>query len=75
MAALLEIARLLSRVEPLKNDIIILFSDGGEIGMLGTTAFLQEHPFAEDIGFVVNFGARGMGGPIVVGKHQEITIG
>jgi len=45
-----------------KNDIIILFSDAEELGLLGAQAFVQNHPLAKNIGMVLNFEARGSGG-------------
>ncbi|MGB1042961.1 MAG: M20/M25/M40 family metallo-hydrolase [Tenacibaculum sp.] len=45
-----------------KNDIIILFSDAEELGLLGAQAFVENHPWAKDVGFVLNFEARGSGG-------------
>jgi len=46
-----------------KNDIIILISDAEEIGLLGASAFVNHHPWAKDVGVVLNFEARGSGGP------------
>ncbi len=46
-----------------KNDIIILISDAEELGLLGANAFVHHHRWAEDIGLVLNFEARGSGGP------------
>lgn len=54
---------LLAKNEIPKNDIIILFSDAEEIGLLGAQAFAQQHPLAKNIGLVLNFEARGSGGP------------
>lgn len=47
----------------LKNDLIVLISDAEEIGLLGAQAFVNSHPFIKDIGLVLNFEARGSGGP------------
>lgn len=46
-----------------KNDIIILISDAEELGLLGAQAFVDEHDWAKDVGLVLNFEARGSGGP------------
>jgi hypothetical protein len=46
-----------------KNDIIICITDGEELGLLGANAFVNHHPWARDIGLVLNFEARGSGGP------------
>jgi hypothetical protein len=63
VAALLETLRALKAGEPLKNDVIFLFSDGEEGGMLGAKAFVEEHPWAKDVGIALNFDARGTTGP------------
>src|SRR5690625_1296012 len=46
-----------------ENDIIILFTDAEEIGLDGARLFVEEHPWVEDVGLVLNFEARGTGGP------------
>ena len=46
-----------------KNDIIILISDGEELGLNGADIFVNKHPWAKDVGLVLNFEARGSGGP------------
>jgi len=48
---------------PHKNDIIILFTDGEELGLNGARLFVKEHPWTKDIGLILNFEARGSGGP------------
>ncbi|HHL32603.1 MAG TPA: M20/M25/M40 family metallo-hydrolase, partial [Oceanospirillales bacterium] len=45
-----------------KNDIIILISDAEEIGLLGAKAFVNKHHWAQNIGAVLNFEARGTSG-------------
>ncbi|HSE17869.1 MAG TPA: M20/M25/M40 family metallo-hydrolase [Pyrinomonadaceae bacterium] len=63
VAALLETLRALKAGAPLKNDVIFLFTDGEESGLLGAKAFVDEHPWAKDVGIVLNFDARGTTGP------------
>ncbi|MBQ0786036.1 MAG: M28 family peptidase [Oceanihabitans sp.] len=46
-----------------KNDIIILISDGEELGLNGADIFVNKHPWSKDVGLVLNFEARGSGGP------------
>ncbi len=46
-----------------KNDIIVLFSDAEEIGLDGAQLFVNEHELAKNAGLVLNFEARGSGGP------------
>ena len=53
----------LAKNETPKNDIIILISDAEELGLLGAQAFVDAHSWKEDIGLVLNFEARGSGGP------------
>jgi len=62
-AALLEALRALrARKQPLANDVIALFTDGEEAGLLGAAAFVREHPWAKDVAFALNFEARGTSG-------------
>ncbi len=62
-AAVLESLRALrARKQPLVNDVIALFTDGEESGLLGAAAFVREHPWAKDVGVVLNFEARGTTG-------------
>ncbi|MFH6961167.1 M28 family peptidase [Flavobacterium plurextorum] len=49
--------------QPQKNDIIILFSDAEELGLNGAALFVNKHPWAKDVGLVLNFEARGTSGP------------
>ncbi|MEO8534479.1 MAG: M28 family peptidase [Flavobacterium sp.] len=46
-----------------KNDIIILFSDAEELGLNGAALFVNQHPWAKEVGLVLNFEARGSSGP------------
>jgi Peptidase family M28 len=62
-AALLETLRALrARKQPLAHDVIALFTDGEEAGLLGAAAFVREHPWAKDVAFMMNFEARGTTG-------------
>ena len=45
------------------NDIIVLFTDAEEIGLDGAELYVNEHPWAKDSALVLNFEARGSGGP------------
>ncbi|MEL4306754.1 M20/M25/M40 family metallo-hydrolase [Joostella sp. CR20] len=46
-----------------KNDIIILFTDAEELGLNGAQLFVEKHQLAKEVGLVLNFEARGSGGP------------
>ncbi|MGB6960799.1 MAG: M20/M25/M40 family metallo-hydrolase [Candidatus Acidiferrum sp.] len=62
VAALLETLRALRAEPPLRNDVIFLFTDGEEDGLLGASAFAAENPAAKDVRVAVNFEARGNSG-------------
>ena len=64
VVTLLETLRALKAGPPLKNDVIFLFTDGEESGLLGAKAFVAEHAWAKDVGLALNFEARGSGGPV-----------
>lgn len=53
----------LAKKQQPKNDIIIVISDAEELGLLGAKAFVEYHPLAKNVGLVLNFEARGSGGP------------
>jgi len=60
-----------------KNDIHIVFTDAEEIGLLGAQAFVDYSPLASNIGLVINYEARGSGGPSYMlmetnGKNSQL---
>jgi hypothetical protein len=61
-AAMLETARLIKTGPTLKNDIIFLFTDGEEAGLLGSTSFVRENPLFNTVGVALNFDGRGNSG-------------
>lgn len=63
IAAMLESVRAIQVSGQLKNDLIVLMTDGEEMGLLGAKAFMDEHPWAKDVGLVLNFESRGNKGP------------
>ena len=64
VATILESVRVfLSNRTSHTNDIIILFTDAEEIGLNGAQLFVNEHEWSQDVGLVLNFEARGSGGP------------
>ena len=66
VAALLETARALKTGPPLRNDVIFLFTDREEYGLLGAHAFVAKHAWSKDVGLVLNFDARGNRGPVLM---------
>jgi len=71
LAALLETLRALKAGPALKNDVIFLFTDAEESGLLGARAFVNEHPWAKDLGVVLNFEARGNSGPVLMFETSD----
>jgi hypothetical protein len=60
-----------------KNDIHIVFTDAEEIGLIGAQAFINYSPLATNIGLVINYEARGSGGPSYMlmetnGKNSQL---
>ncbi len=53
----------LAKNELPKNDIIICITDAEELGLLGANAFVNHNSLAKDVGLILNFEARGSGGP------------
>jgi hypothetical protein len=66
VAAILETLRALKTLPALQNDLICLFTDGEEVGLLGAEAFVAEHSWAKKIGMVLNFEYRGNKGPFLM---------
>jgi len=62
VAAMLETARALKSKPPLENDVIFLFTDAEELGLLGAQAFVDNHPLTSDIEIVLNYEAMGSSG-------------
>ncbi|MEX0313016.1 MAG: M28 family peptidase, partial [Allomuricauda sp.] len=60
-----------------KNDIIILISDAEELGLNEADLFVRKHPCAKEVGLVINFEARGSGGPrriLIVNNQRKRTF-
>lgn len=66
VAALLETLRALTSGAPLRNDVLFLFTDAEEGGILGGRAFMAEHPLAGEVRIALNFDARGAGGVVAM---------
>jgi hypothetical protein len=71
VAAILETLRALKAGPALRNDVICLFTDGEEVGFFGAKAFVDEHPWAKDVGVVLNLEARGANGPSFMFETSE----
>ena len=66
VATVLETLRALKAGPPLRNDVIFLFTDGEERGLIGARAFVDRHPWAMDVGMVLNLDTRGNTGPALM---------
>lgn len=68
VAAILETARALLAGPQLRNDVILLFTDGEEPGQyrFGARAFVAHHEWATEIALVLNFEASGCQGPSIL---------
>ncbi|MBW3534411.1 MAG: M28 family peptidase [Gemmatimonadetes bacterium] len=69
VAAILETLRALQALQPgtpLRNDVLVLFSDAEELGLLGARAFVEGHPWMEDVALALSVEARGGGGPSIM---------
>ena len=62
VAALLETARAISAAGQPRRDLIVLLTDGEELGLEGAKAFFAADPRAAHIGVIVNAETRGGGG-------------
>ena len=62
VAASLEIVRALKAGPPPARDLVVLFTDGEELGLEGAWGFFRDDPLRSRIGAVVNLEARGGGG-------------
>jgi Peptidase family M28 len=58
----LEILRALQAGAPLRNDVIVVFADAEEKEMLGSAAFTEQHPWADDVRVALGFDRGGSGG-------------
>jgi len=66
VAAILETVRAVRASKPLRNDLIVLFTDGEEAGLLGAQLFVDQHPWAPQVGAALNFEYRGNKGPMLM---------
>lgn len=63
VSTLLETARALVHGPRLRNDVVLVFTDAEEPGLLGAEAFVSQAPEAKAGGVVLNVEARGSRGP------------
>ena len=74
VAAILEAMRALKTGPAARNDLIVLFTDGEELGLLGAKAFVETQPALSNIKVVLNFEMRGDNGPSSDVPEQVATF-
>jgi hypothetical protein len=73
VGAVLEIARALKAGPAPRHPVIFLLDEGEEAGLLGAVAFVEQSPWAHEVGAAVNLEARGTSGPSLMfetGSHS-----
>ena len=71
VAVIHESLRALKAGPPLDRDVIVLLDDGEEVGLDGAKRFVAEHPWAKDVGVVLNIDARGNHGPSIMFETSD----
>lgn len=66
VVAILEALRALRTGPELQNDVIVLITDAEELGLYGARAFVERHPWMDDVRLVVSIEMRGGGGPSIM---------
>lgn len=78
IATMLEIAERVARRDPFLHDVVFLFADAEETGLLGAMHFADSHPLMDKVAFVLNMEARGVSGSSVMfetGPDNAALIG
>jgi hypothetical protein len=65
-AALLETLRALRAAPALAQDVIVLFADAQTLGGMGAQGFVEQHPWAKQVGMVLKFDNAGNRGPLAL---------
>ncbi len=71
VATLLETMRALKSSHPLRNNVMAVFTDGEEQGMMGGQALAENDSLLKQIGVAMNFEARGTSGPSLMFETSE----
>jgi hypothetical protein len=71
VVTVLETIRALKSGGSLRNDIIALFTDAEEIGLLGANAFVRQHEWSKSVEIILNFEARGTRGPVFMFETSD----
>lgn len=66
VVSIVEAVRALRADEPLRNDVIVLLTDAEELGLLGARAFVDGHPWMNEVAVAISLEMRGGGGPSIM---------
>ena len=66
VSTILEVARALGSGPLLRNDIVLVLTDGEEACLCGAQAFVDQNPLGRAKGVVLNVEARGSSGPAIM---------
>ncbi len=66
LVTVLEALRAIQAGPALRNDLIVLFTDAEEEGLLGARAFVERHDWMSDVQMVLSVEMRGAGGPSIM---------
>ena len=72
VVTLLETLRALRSGTPPRNDVVIVFTDGEELGTVGVQGFVDEHPWAKEISVALNLDAGGSCGPASISETKHL---
>lgn len=73
IAVILETINAFMKTQPKpKNNLLVVFTDAEEVGLLGAHAFINEQLHNHDVGLIINLEARGSSGP---GMMWPETVG
>lgn len=70
VVTILEVLRALHAGPPLRQDVIVMFTDGEEPGTIGAHAFVAQHPWLEDVKLVMNTDQFLTGTPLLIRASQ-----
>lgn len=74
VVTILEVLRALAAGPQLLQDVIVLFSDGEEPGLIGSNAFVDQHPWFKDVEYVLNMDQFLIGPPAVFRTSQGTGV-
>ncbi len=74
VAELLENARIFEAEGPFRNPIIFLLTPAEEVGLTGAQAFVDQRPWAMDVGAAINAEARGTSGQSAMAVAPALNL-